>query len=266
MSSGGDRTIGSAILDRAGKLVGCAAVTLAIVSAMPACAQTASAESAAEFCLAVNRDLSLGAPLPRTAARLRAGNVLKVVAIGSSSTTGLWMLNSAATYPEVMRRELERFRPTARIEIVNSGRVGETIQDNLARFERDVFSQQPDLVIWQLGTNDVAWGGSADGLKERVIQGLRALKTIGADIILMDLQYAPMVLASSDHQIVEAMIAEVARQERVGLFPRFALMRRAVEAGLPRGALVAWDGLHNSRDGYDCIGRALARAINAGAR
>ena len=266
MSSGGDRMIVSVLLDCAGKFAGCAALALAVALAMPARAQMPPVESAAEFCLTVNRDLTLGVPLRRTAARLRSGEPLKVVAIGSSTTRGLWMLNSAATYPEVMRRELEKFRPNARIEVVNSGRVGETILDNMARFERDVFAHRPDLVIWQLGTNDVAWGGSADGLKAHVIQGLRALKAIGADVILMDLQYAPMVLASSDHRIMETLIAEAAREEQVGLFPRFALMRRSVEAGLQRGALVSWDGLHNSREGYDCIGRALARAINAGAR
>ena len=125
---------------------------------------------------------------------------------------------------------------------------------------------EPDLVIWQLGTNDVAWGGSADGLKEVIINGVRTLKASGADVILMDLQYAPMVLASSQHALMQAAIAEVARQERVGLFSRFALMRRSIDAGLSPGALVSWDGLHNSAAGYDCVGRALARALDAGAR
>jgi lysophospholipase L1-like esterase len=47
----------------------------------------------------------------------------------------------------------------------------------------------------------------------------------------------------------------------VPLFSRFELMRRAVDAGLSMSALTAWDGLHNSAAGYECIGRALARAI-----
>ena len=85
-------------------------------------------------------------------------------------------------------------------------------------------------------------------------------------MILMDLQYARIVLASSQHSDMQAIISEAAQQERVGLFPRFALMRRAIEAGLPPGALVSWDGLHNSAAGYDCIGRALARAVHAGGR
>jgi lysophospholipase L1-like esterase len=184
-----------------------------------------------------------------------------MVAVGSSSTVGLWVLNPSATYPEVMRRELMRLRPNATIEIVNSGRVGETIPGNVARFERDVLSIKPELVIWQLGTNDIAWGGTAGGLKNLIVEGVRMLRAGGADVILMDLQYAPMVLASSDHSTMQTLIADVARQEHVGLFQRFALMRHSIEAGLPSGALVSWDGLHNSTEGYDCIGRALARAI-----
>jgi lysophospholipase L1-like esterase len=208
----------------------------------------------------------LGAPLPRVTARLKAGDRIRIVAIGSSSTVGLWVMNSAATYPEVMRRELTDLRPTLRIEVINRGRLGDTIAGAIVRFERDVLAYWPDLVVWQLGTNDVVWGGRAEGHQHRIIEGVRALKGIGADVILMDLQYARMVLASSQHSDMQAIISEAARHERVGLFPRFALMRRAIEAGLPAGALVSWDGLHNSAAGYDCIGRALARAVHAGGR
>jgi lysophospholipase L1-like esterase len=222
--------------------------------------------SEAEFCLDANRGLSLGAHLLRTAARLKASDPLKIVAVGSSSTTGLWVLNAAATYPEVLRRELAKLRPASRIEIINSGRIGETIGNTMARFERDVLAHRPDLVIWQLGTNDVTWGGRANGLKDYIAKGVRTLKATGADVVLMDLQYAPMVLTSAQHVTMQTIIADVAREERIGLFPRFALMRRAIEAGLPAGALVAWDGLHNSRVGYDCVGRALARSIDSAGR
>lgn len=73
----------------------------------------------------------------------------------------------------------------------------------------------------------------------------------------MDLQYAPL--------------ARLLTTSRLSLpawrvFPRFALMRRSIDAGLPAGAPISWDGLHNSAAGYDCVGRALARAIHAGGR
>lgn len=242
-----------------------AAVIVGLSSTAPSRAQNEA--SSGERCLAANSDVSLGAQLPRTAARLRSGAPLKIVAIGSSSTVGLWVLRSAATYPEVMRRELSRLRSNATIDVINSGRVGDTIPNNIARFERDVFAHTPDLVIWQLGTNDVAWGGRPDqGLKRNVIEGVRALKAGSADVVLMDLQYAPQVLASAGYSTMEDIIIDVAKQERVGLFSRFALMRNSVSAGVAQSALVTWDGLHNTADGYDCIGRALARAISTSAR
>ena len=247
-----------------------AAAILSLAAAFTALGQAALAQTSvrptpAETCLIANQHLSLGAKLPHTAASLRRGN-LRIVAIGSSSTTGLWMLDRAKTYPQVLRRELSALRPGVKITVVNSGRVGDTIPGNLARFQRDVFAYRPDLVIWQLGTNDVAWGGHVEGLEPRLLQGIQALKASGADVILMDLQYAPQVLRSAQHPQMEALIMAAARQEHVGLFSRFALMRRAIEAGLPPGELVAWDGLHNSSSGYECVGRSLARAINAAAQ
>jgi acyl-CoA thioesterase I len=225
-------------------------------------AQAPEGLSSAEKCLAANPALSLRVILPRTAARLKAGEPLRIVAVGSSSTVGLWVLRASATYPEVMRQELLRLKSNASIRVINSGRVGDTIQGNIARFERDVLAYKPDLVVWQLGTNDVAWGGRPDDLlRTRVVEGVRTLKAGSGDVILMDLQYAPMVLASAHYSTMEAIITDVAKQERVGLFSRFALMRNSIHAGVSPGALVSWDGLHNTADGYDCIGRALARAI-----
>jgi acyl-CoA thioesterase I len=225
--------------------------------------QTPYAAPPAEICLTANSDLSLGVQLPRAAKRLKFGDPLKIVAIGSSSTVGLWVLRSADTYPEVMRQELLRLRPNVRVSVINSGRIGDTIPDNIARFERDVFAQNPDLVIWQLGTNDIAWGGNPDDLlKSKFIAGVKALKARSVDVILMDLQYAPLVLRSIHYSTMETIISDASKQERVGLFSRFALMRKAIDAGVSPGALVSWDGLHNTVDGYDCIGRALARAIS----
>jgi acyl-CoA thioesterase I len=228
-----------------------------------ASAQAAATMTPAEICLAANSSLSLGARLPRTADHLKSGEPLKIVAIGSSSTVGLWELRPAATYPEVMRREIQRLQSNATISVVNSGRVGDTIPDNIARFERDVFAFKPDLILWQLGTNDIAWGGHVDDqLKSKVVQAVHALKASGADVVLIDLQYSPMVLAA-DYSRMQTLITEVAQQERIGLFSRFALMRKSIDAGLAPDALVSWDRLHNSGEGYDCIGRALARTILA---
>jgi acyl-CoA thioesterase I len=244
-----------------------ASIVLAAQSATAAASSAAAPvpRAAAEACLAANATPSIGASLPRTRARLAAGQVLTVVALGSSSTTGTGSGNPAFAFPEVMRREFLRLWPSARLAVVNSGRYGETVPANLARLETDVLRHHPDLVVWQLGTNDVLWGSVA-GRRAQIAHGVRRLKASGADVVLMDLQYAPRLLNAPHHRAMQALIADIARSERVGLFRRFALTRRAINWGVPWRALVASDALHNSAEGYDCVGRALARAINAAAR
>ncbi|MBX9711373.1 MAG: SGNH/GDSL hydrolase family protein [Xanthobacteraceae bacterium] len=222
----------------------------------------AQSASAAETCLAVNQNLSLGAKLPRTAAIFKSRKLLKIVAIGSSSTVGLWMNDPAKTYQGVMQTELMRLIPGAQMDIVNSGRNGDTIPGNIARFESDVFAHHPDLVIWQMGGNDFTWMESGDSLEQKIIGGIQMLKANGAEIILMDQQYTPMILATQ-YAKMQAAIASAARQERVAYLPRFEMMHKAVDAGVPITSLAAWDGLHMSGEGYDCTGRVLARAIVA---
>jgi acyl-CoA thioesterase I len=145
--------------------------------------------------------------------------------------------------------------------MINSGRIMEDLGDNIARIDRDVLYYKPDLVIWQIGTNDVVWRGIAANAEEMLSNAVRRLKAAGADVVLMDLQYAPLVLISNRYVRMEKIIADVAAEQAVGHFPRFLLMKRAIDSGIT--GLVSWDGLHNSADGYACVGVALAQMIDA---
>ena len=225
---------------------------------------SAGSGSPSEACLAFTSGLSLDAPLAGIKAKLQAGKTVTVVALGSSSTTGFGTFRSDAAFPDVMKQELLRLRPSARIELINSGRIMEDIPGNIARLDNDVLRYKPDLVVWQLGSNDSVWRGIADNAKEMVSDAVKRLKAASADVVLVDLQYAPLVLLTARHIRMEKIIAEVAREQNVGLFPRFLLMKRAIEGGVT--GLVWWDGLHNSAEGHRCIGIALAQMIDAAAR
>jgi len=93
---------------------------------------------------------------------------------------------------------------------------------------------------------------------------VKRLKAANADVVLVDLQYAPLVLLTSRHVRMEGIIADVSREQNVGQFPRFVLMKRAIDGGV-RG-LVGFDGLHKSAEGHRCIGVALAQMIGAATR
>jgi acyl-CoA thioesterase I len=227
----------------------------------PARAQSPAAGdlAPAEACFAFAHGLSLGATLPQTRARLRSNKALTIVTFGSSSTSGFGTLSADRTFPDVMKQELSRLRPSAQIEVINSGRIFDTIPGNVRRLQADVLRHKPDLVVWQLGTNDVVWRGIVENAKELVIAGVRQLKAGKVDVVLMDLQYAPIVRVLPRHSRMQTIIADVAREESVGLFPRFLLMKRAIDAGVT--GIVSWDSLHKSAAGHNCIGRALGQMI-----
>jgi lysophospholipase L1-like esterase len=221
-------------------------------------------QAAGDACLAFKKGMSLGTSLARTRTKLQAGEPLVVVALGSSSTTGFGLLRSGGAFPDVMKQELLRLRPSARIELINSGRIMENISENVARLDSDVLRYKPDLVVWQLGSNDAVWRGIADNAKEMLNGAVKRLKAANADVILVDLQYAPLVLLTSRHAKMEKIIAEVAREQNVGQFPRFTLMKKAIDGGV--SGLVGWDGLHKTSEGHRCVGKALGQMIDTAAR
>jgi lysophospholipase L1-like esterase len=216
-----------------------------------------ASDTAADRCLSFVKQLDLGAPLPQTREKLR-GRSITIVALGSSSTAGFGTFGKA--FPEVMKAELAQSHPSLHINLIVSGRLFDTIPGSIARLEKDALRYKPDLVIWQLGTNDTLSPVAASDLKGRMRKGIEQIKRSNAEVILMDLQYAPVVRAMPSHTAMQSLIADVGREESVAVFSRYALMKHAIDDGVH--GLVAWDGLHNSAAGYRCIGRALARMID----
>jgi acyl-CoA thioesterase I len=204
-------------------------------------------------------------PLKRVAERVSTHKPLTIVAIGSSSTFGAGASSPAASYPSRLAIELHALLPRSPVTVINRGVNGETAQDMMARFDRDVFAAHPDLILWQVGSNAVLLGRPIPPTGVLIDEGLRRLKATGADVVLIDPQYAPKVIdrhAEHDVDQMVALIAAGAGDLYVDLFRRFALMRywRLTE-GLPFSAFLSPDQLHMNDWGYGCMARLLARAV-----
>jgi len=236
------------------------AVAIAIAAACgPALAQDRSAADASNC--TVQADLArFDLPLTNLAHRLAAGMPVKIVAIGSSSTSGFGASSPANTYPSRLEAELRQHFPGHALTVVNRGVNNEEVSNMLVRFETAVVSERPHLVIWQFGSNALMHDKALDpGL---IAAGIARLKAIGADVVLMDPQYAPRVLAKPAHEAVVALFARAAKENRVDLLRRFDLMRHWHEVeGLPFETFEIWDGLHLNDWGYACVAKSLGVAI-----
>jgi lysophospholipase L1-like esterase len=204
------------------------------------------------------------ASVPHMRAALAAHEEVIIVAIGSSTTQSWRSSNPAHSYPAVLQEALEKEIPGSHIAVLNRGVGGEDAPEEVARLDADVLSVRPQLVIWQVGSNGVLRDADPAVFKRLVSAGVDRLHKAGVDVILMDNQRAPALLAKPRHLVMDQSLAEVAAAKNASLFARSTLMEAWERAGAPYATFISSDGLHHNDLGYRCVAESLAGVIKAG--
>jgi lysophospholipase L1-like esterase len=185
---------------------------------------------------------------------------LKIVAIGSSSTFGTGASSPDKSYPSRLEAELKAKLPGVPVTVLNKGVGGEEAPQMIARFDADVFEEAPDLVLWQVGSNSVLMNHPTPG--EMIREGVESLKASGTEVILVNPQYAPKILAKADIGHMVDVITATARDSEVGLFNRFGIMRYWFESErISFEQSLSPDGLHMNDWSYACTAKLLAHAL-----
>jgi acyl-CoA thioesterase I len=202
-------------------------------------------------------------PLRALSRAVRAKRQVRVLAIGSSSTAGVGASSASATYIARLETSLEGSLQGMNFNVVGRGLSGEEAQGAADRMKQEVEETKPDLVVWQLGTNDAIRHVSLDKFKTCVKTTLSWLNENKIDVVLIDPQYGDALTKDEHYEKVVGALAEVARETRVLLVDRFEAMR---ELQRERGDLfyLATDKLHLNDRGHRCMAEQLARAIVGG--
>jgi len=234
----------------AGTLLCLAPAARAETPAKPACAPSAE-------------HLRLSGSLPHVAERIAKREAVTIVAMGSSSTAGVGATSAEHNYPNQLLKRLAARFPGIEFHIINRGMSGAVDRQMLDRFEEDVKSARPDLVLWQVGTNALL---NSDGISKEgdvMRDGLRRLRAIGADVVLIDPQYAPKVLKDPDAEPMVELIRSIAREEGVPVFHRWAQMKEWKETRhIPFETFLSQDLFHMNDWSYACWAEALSGAIS----
>jgi lysophospholipase L1-like esterase len=201
--------------------------------------------------------------LPHVASKLVAGLPVVIVAFGSSSTQGWGSTSPDFSYPSRLLAQLKRQYPTADITVLNRGKGGDDAPEMMKRLQAAVLDANPDLVIWQLGTNAVLRGFDPAETEKQVEEGIARIQAAGSDVVLVDPQYSPRVNERAENagRMVN-LLHRVARLRHIGIFPRFEVMRDWHEKQeLPVETFVIADGLHMNDWGYACFAQLLGDDI-----
>jgi hypothetical protein len=178
-------------------------------------------------CIPVRAD-AFAHGLPNLAKRLADGGPVKIVAIGSSSTAGE---GEIVPYPYWLQKFMRKNKYKDRIvDVLNRGIGGQEAPAELDRVKRDVIDENPALVIWQVGTNAV-WQPNHNlyDVTAAIVVGLMLLASESIDVVLMDLQYAPALLADDKINATRRMLSlinQAGAARDVNVFGRFAMMRK----------------------------------------
>ncbi|WP_422031663.1 SGNH/GDSL hydrolase family protein [Reyranella sp.] len=205
--------------------------------------------------------LTLGTNLPIARKAIAERKRLRIIALGSSTTAGYGVSNPAFAYPTQLRIGLEKALPGIDIEVINRGIGGQDVEEMAARMQVEMQENPASLVIWQTGTNAAIRHMPLDKFDSTLRGGLKLGKSLGADFVLMNLQYVPAVVAAPDKEAYEKIMADAARDYSAGLFRRYDIMRGWYDDGMPYAQFVQLDGLHLNDFGQKCIGRLLTRSI-----
>lgn len=219
--------------------------------------------------------IKLEHPLRNFFDALRRPDPVRIVAMGSSSTAGR---ADVVPYPHrlemYLRQHYAEPLPDARIDVVNRGKGGQEAPEELKRFKSDIFSENPSLVLWQIGTNAVfhrdqykfqdVLDAIADGVNQLLKPRQRPM-----DVVLIDPQYVTAMLREDKAELSERIVLEIRRiaaSAKVNVFQRWALMRHwHVQNGISFEQLLdptdRPDMLHQSDWSTLQVSQALCKAI-----
>ncbi|MBM3608418.1 MAG: SGNH/GDSL hydrolase family protein [Alphaproteobacteria bacterium] len=226
-----------------------------IVPATPPSASVLSVQ-----CAVPVAQISTPAPLARMIAQLESGRALRILAIGSSSTWGVGASAYRRNYPSQLERILEKTWKGLEVEIINRGVSGELAATTASRLISEAALVRPDLILWQLGTNDALARIPINQFAETVRSTVRLLRKSNMDVVLVGLQYTPRYARDEHYKAVRMKLQSIAAEENLLYVRRFQAME-FIARTQSNQQMMAEDNFHLNDLGYQCMAEHIAQAV-----
>lgn len=177
--------------------------------------------------------------LPLAAAERRPTTIL---VLGDSLTAG-YGLDQSSAFPARLQAALTQ--KGYQVQVINAGISGDTSAGGAARLEWSL-SDNPDLVIVQLGANDALRGLAVPDTRANLASIIRRLQQRNIAVVLAGM-LAPRNLGEDYYNSFDAIYPALAEEFDLPLYPFFL----AGVAGRPELNLA--DGIHPNSAGVDKI-------------
>ena len=202
--------------------------------------------------------------LGKAAEQVKSSHQLDITVVGSGSSTLAGPDGASAAYPARLEYYLRQKLPGVTVHVATDLHMRQPAEDVAPDLGKLVKDGKPTLVVWQTGTVDALRLVDADDFRNAIGDGIAALKTAGADVVLMNPQYNPRMETVLSVTAYLDNIRVVAQERDVPLFDRFGVMKQWSDSG-DFDFSITTRSQALARSVHDCIGRALAEFVVAAA-
>jgi acyl-CoA thioesterase-1 len=239
---------------------------MTLILEAPACAQNLPASAVpasvsspySPACRKGSGALADVAPLPQVTAALKRGKTLRILSMGAAPG---WV-GPRGDYTQVIEAIVEGALKGIDVVMIDRGVSGELAADAAARMKNEVALEAPDLVLWQVGTNDALAYVPADQFAATIKDQVDWLKAHKVDVVLVGLQFAPQMLRDAHYKLIRDTLRQVAAREKVivvRFYEAMEILDKVAETGEPMA-----EQFERSEAGYDCLAQYVAHAITLG--
>ena len=198
-------------------------------------------------------------PLPNVAIALKERKSLRILAFGAAPGR----VGRRGGYTALIETMLENALKGIDVVMINRGVSGELAEPAAVRMRNDVALEQPDLVLWQVGTNDALAYVAADEFAQTVKDQIDWLKAHKVDVVLVGLQFAPQMMRDAQYVEVRDTLRKVAAAENV-IVIRFYEAMQIINQAAGGAAVPVADEFERNEAGYNCLAQYVARTITLG--
>ena len=161
-------------------------------------------------------------PLPNVAAALAQRKTLRILAFGAApGRVGA----HGGGYTALIETMLERALKGIDVVMINRGVSGELAASAAIRMKNEVALEEPDLVLWQVGTNDALAYVDDEEFAATVKDQIDWLKAHKIDVVLVGLQFASEMVHDPHYVDIRETLRRVAAQENVIVIRFFEAMQ-----------------------------------------
>jgi hypothetical protein len=233
--------------------------TLAIVLATVALIDGAAA-APPDKCDVPDSFISSEADLSHVIDQIKTQRALDISVVGTGSSALPGPDGAHFAYPARLEATLRQMLQGVTVKVTAHIQTRTANTDMVAGLAKILADDKPSLVIWQTGTTDAISGVAPEDFRVSLDDGVTAIETAGANVVLMNMQYSPRTDSMLDVGPLADVMRIVAQQHGALLFDRLGLMRNWNDSGT-FDLYAATKNYDMARRVHECIGWALATQI-----